>query len=971
MEVSPDGRIWMMANTIPNALYVYDQSQFTSIPLPGPSFTYHRNSQANICVGANNHLWAILADDDNDKHYVGEYDGSSWTLHDLSPYGVFPEAEDAWALDTEGNVHLLCRDRDEPALLRYDGLTWTTIAMPQEATDSEYVSEPLSIDAQNHIRILLEGNALLHYDGMQWSTIQLSALGFGDGHPEKLLVDAQAQWWMIQDQETGYFPLAKLFNYNGSATQLIDLSNSDLPTNELYSVYIDELNNKWMQSTMGLLKYNGQTWNPITFPEYLDLYAPLGSDRAGGIWLKTFDNFMGHFDGVAASTIPVVKEYGGAVDWVDDMEVDQNGRIMASAYPSKIMVFDHGQISYLPQIIRYIDPEFSFPDYPNALAFNQDGVLYALGSLLYRFEADSSWTSFPLWDELAYAFEMTIAPDSVVWVANLDSAPDSYIFNLFNGQFWTSFDVPSSARSLPKWDIYGHPWFITYEGLCQYANQTWTCYNRSNSPVPEERIVDFAIDASNNFWIALNYGGLLLFNQNEILDEDGEELPTAGGKVYRDINQNGFPDTGDTPLAFHRILMLPDSVIAFSRYDGQYRMSARNGEHEVKYVPKANWNIDNTPASYAIHVEDQSIINLDFALTPDQEKVDLNLFLSEGFPRCNTTSRYTLSYNNWGTMAEDLLITLVLDHAVTPTQINPEPDMQSGDTLSWHVSNLLPFATSQINLDLLMPGVEQQVISFRGYIDRITNEAQERADSIMVTQVIRCSFDPNDKIARTARVAGSGKFYPDDPIDYTIRFQNTGNDTAFQIVVRDTLDANLDISTLEILGASHPYEAFLKTDRTLEFRFYDILLPDSTTNELESHGFVSYRIIARAGLTTPVIIRNTAHIYFDFNGSIQTNTAISELIEFGTGIYDEAAFHSLIHAYPNPAKNELWIEAISGEQVSVSYTLMGMNGQPVLSGVLLNGETRLLSMSSLPAGWYILHAGSGHVKGSVIVVKGE
>lgn len=322
-------------------------------------------------------------------------------------------------------------------------------------------------------------------------------------------------------------------------------------------------------------------------------------------------------------------------------------------------------------------------------------------------------------------------------------------------------------------------------------------------------------------------------------------------------------------------------------------------------------------------------------------------------------------------MSEEVWITLVLDHAVTPVEINPQPDIINGDTLVWKVSDFLPFASSSISLDLLMPGVEQETITFKGYIDRIINTDQERIDSILVIQEIRCAFDPNDKIARSARFGANGQLYPGDAIDYTIRFQNTGNDTAFQIVIRDTLDANLDPGTLEILGASHPYEAFLKPDRTLEFRFYNILLPDSTTNELESHGFVSYRIHPKNDLPVPTIIHNTAHIYFDYNGSIKTNTVASNLVEFGTGTFDEATLGALIRAHPNPASNELWVEAITDDRLPVSYTLTGMSGQPLVSGVLAPGEKHLVPLASLPKGLYMLHADDGKVKGSVIVVKGE
>ena len=95
------------------------------------------------------------------------------------------------------------------------------------------------------------------------------------------------------------------------------------------------------------------------------------------------------------------------------------------------------------------------------------------------------------------------------------------------------------------------------------------------------------------------------------------------------------------------------------------------------------------------------------------------------------------------------------------------------------------------------------------------------------------SFDPNDK---SAAPAGAGEaahlIAPATELDYRIRFQNTGTDTAFTVVVRDTIEAGLDLATLQIGVSSHPMQVELR-DRALAFVFENILLPDSNVNEVE------------------------------------------------------------------------------------------------------------------------------------------
>ncbi|MCI4669909.1 MAG: hypothetical protein MRZ79_17365, partial [Bacteroidia bacterium] len=100
------------------------------------------------------------------------------------------------------------------------------------------------------------------------------------------------------------------------------------------------------------------------------------------------------------------------------------------------------------------------------------------------------------------------------------------------------------------------------------------------------------------------------------------------------------------------------------------------------------------------------------------------------------------------------------------------------------------------------------------------------------------SYDPNDKAA----IPPAGDIPPDVPLAYTIRFQNTGTDTAFFINILDTLSQNLDVNTLEVQSASHPYEyeVLAQNPAVVRFRFDPIFLPDSTTDLEGSNGFVKF-----------------------------------------------------------------------------------------------------------------------------------
>jgi hypothetical protein len=133
------------------------------------------------------------------------------------------------------------------------------------------------------------------------------------------------------------------------------------------------------------------------------------------------------------------------------------------------------------------------------------------------------------------------------------------------------------------------------------------------------------------------------------------------------------------------------------------------------------------------------------------------------------------------------------------------------------------------------------------------------------------SFDPNDKTGFPEGIGAGHHIEKTEPLRYLIRFQNTGTDTAFTVVIRDTLSPLLDLETLQIGASSHPMTARVRGENELVFRFDNILLPDSNINEAASHGFVRYAIRQKTDNPDGAVIRNRAGIYFDFNLPIMTN----------------------------------------------------------------------------------------------------
>ena len=162
-----------------------------------------------------------------------------------------------------------------------------------------------------------------------------------------------------------------------------------------------------------------------------------------------------------------------------------------------------------------------------------------------------------------------------------------------------------------------------------------------------------------------------------------------------------------------------------------------------------------------------------------------------------------------------------------------------------------------------------------GFVTSVATDDEEHYIDIDCKEIIG-SFDPNDKLVVPSGVGDEHYVLSSDELEYTIRFQNTGNDTAFNIYILDTISPLLDMHTFESTVSSHPYTVEVLEDSIIRWNFNDVYLPDSNINEIESHGFVKFFISPQANIAQESVINNSAGIYFDFNVPVITeNTFVT------------------------------------------------------------------------------------------------
>ncbi len=362
--------------------------------------------------------------------------------------------------------------------------------------------------------------------------------------------------------------------------------------------------------------------------------------------------------------------------------------------------------------------------------------------------------------------------------------------------------------------------------------------------------------------------------ENSIIDDEHKHI---SGTCFYDENDNGVLDTNEIGLSNISIKIEPEIDHQLTNLHGEYSSILPDGEYMVSFIhPDTNWVLSSDSSQYNIILNGVSSDDNNFGFVPIRDTSIFEVNLGSAPTRCGFTVPFWLSLNNRGTQFENRLIALEIDPLVTFETSIPNPDSVSLDAqiLFWNINNFTPGQSELIKLFFQMPNadfigeeIQQTVYSTTTLQDTI------QTDTLVFTNTINCAYDPNDKLVEPDRLADENYTLFDEELKYTIRFQNTGTDTAFNVIIKDVLNPYLDISTLRVIAASHDYIVRLEEENnSVNFIFDNILLPDSTANEIESHGFVKFGIHSKEGLEENTLISNKAFIFFDFNPAIVTNT---------------------------------------------------------------------------------------------------
>jgi hypothetical protein len=454
---------------------------------------------------------------------------------------------------------------------------------------------------------------------------------------------------------------------------------------------------------------------------------------------------------------------------------------------------------------------------------------------------------------------------------------------------------------------------------------------------------------------------------------------TSGGISYiingiqkYDNNQNGC-DASDLPASNVKFTISDgiETGTVITNDSGNYSIQVKEGTYTITpNIENANYfTISPTSLNVTFPTDPNPFIQ-NFCITPIGSHKDLEITLIPlEVARPGFDSKYKLVYKNKGNITQSGSVNLAFDDAVLDVVVsNPVVSSQNTNSLSWNFSNLQPFESREITFTLNVNGPMETpavnagaILHYTAIINSLDTDETPKDNEFALNQTVVGSFDPNDKTCLEGDIITPSLI--GEYVHYLIRFENTGNYPAQNIVVKDIIDlSKFDISTLIPTSSSHSYITKISEGNKVEFIFKNVNLPFDDAN---NDGYIAFKIKTLPTLVTGDSFDNEANIYFDYNFPVLTNKATSTFK--ATLDRSDFEFSNYFSVYPIPAHEVLNIATKKDIEIQ-SISVYDILGQLVIA--LLNiKDASKIDVSNLRTGNYFLKIKSDKGNSSFKFIK--
>ena len=440
---------------------------------------------------------------------------------------------------------------------------------------------------------------------------------------------------------------------------------------------------------------------------------------------------------------------------------------------------------------------------------------------------------------------------------------------------------------------------------------------------------------------------------NSYCSYNSEGNNTISGTVTYDFGNDGCDVTDITRFSKVVINDGTENGASFTNQSGQYRFFTQAGNFTLSTEIENPSFFNVTPAqstvTFPLVDESEEVVN--FCVTPNGVHPDLEVVIAPIFPaRPGFQATYKIVYRNKGNqvLSQQYGVNFFYNQQLmTFVSATVTPETQAPGGMNWSYENLMPFEERNIEVtmlinaptDLTNPVNIGDVLTFTSVISPQANDANVIDNTFIFNQTVVGAYDPNDITCIEGENVSATLI--GDELHYIIRFENTGNFYAENVVVAMDINPDeYDISSLKVLSSSHNVDARVKSNK-VEFFFNGIFL------DTGGHGNVLLVMKSNSALSEGDSVMSKADIYFDYNYPIITNEAETVFQALSNPDFE---IDKSVKIYPNPTSS---IVNISGDFNIKSIQLFDVQGR-LLQTSLSNDTNTTLDLTQKAKGMYFI-----------------
>lgn len=531
----------------------------------------------------------------------------------------------------------------------------------------------------------------------------------------------------------------------------------------------------------------------------------------------------------------------------------------------------------------------------------------------------------------------------------------SNTLQLFNGSNWQSLPLIDSfySSNFVDWNVVNNVYYYIVQNstskklfLYQY---TASAISKKDSWVFSNNFISINSSKSKDWYLSGNFISVIsnemVENAQYIAKLDFSPVTIIHGKLFIDINNDNLKQINEPALSNCLVFDKNNQFVCTSDKNGNYSFYSHiNSNYIIKAKNELGYVCNK---EFAINNSINGKYQVDFPFTENTiNDVKLNMWCKTGnFIQLNSTTEYVLQLQNLSSSALNKAIEIRLPKQVKDIVALSGNVQKNKITYNLNLpahSKFIYFIQCQYSSDSF--NTDDTVIVF-SKINNTDDVLGNNFDTLI--QFVNKTIASDLKIAYPNSIVSADK-----EIKYTIKFQNTSNKVAKNIVVTDTLHQLVNLSKIgtylnPINNCTPTFSTSL--NKVLIWTFKDINLAPKYLDSNGSKGEVLLILSMLDNAKIGDTLFNKASIYYDFQSPKQTNTASVVLLKKPS--YIVQPWLKNLKYYPVPVHDYLNIE--NPDEKKAEIKILSMDGKEVYNGNL-NGNINQTIDINVKKGLYLL-----------------